>query len=42
VPLVAMYPAADVPVLQTSLPSLDPTTLFSLGRALAPLRREGV
>ena len=42
VPLVAMYPAADVPVLQVSLPSLDPTALFSLGRALAPLRREGV
>jgi 4,5-DOPA dioxygenase extradiol len=37
-----MYPHADVPVLQASLPSLDPTTLFSLGRALAPLRREGV
>jgi len=42
VPLVAMYPGADVPVLQASLPSLDPTALFSLGRALAPLRREGV
>jgi 4,5-DOPA dioxygenase extradiol len=42
VPLVAMYPKADVPVLQASLPSLDPTMLFSLGRALAPLRREGV
>src|SRR5204862_1606321 len=42
VPLVAMYPHADVPVLQASLPSLDPTALFSLGRALAPLRREGV
>jgi 4,5-DOPA dioxygenase extradiol len=37
-----MYPAADVPVLQASLPSLDPTALFSLGRALAPQRREGV
>jgi 4,5-DOPA dioxygenase extradiol len=42
VPLVAMYPHADVPVLQVSLPSLDPTALFSLGRSLAPLRREGV
>ncbi len=42
VPLVAMYPEADVPVLQLSLPSLDPRELFELGRSLAPLRREGV
>jgi 4,5-DOPA dioxygenase extradiol len=42
VPLVAMYPEADVPVLQASLPSLDPRELFALGQALAPLRREGV
>ncbi|HVZ86609.1 MAG TPA: class III extradiol ring-cleavage dioxygenase [Polyangia bacterium] len=42
VPLVAMYPAADVPVLQVSLPTLAPAELFALGRFLAPLRREGV
>ena len=42
VPLVAMYPEADVPVLQVSLPNLDPATLFELGRAFTPLRREGV
>jgi 4,5-DOPA dioxygenase extradiol len=42
VPLVAMYPAADVPVLQVSLPTMNPAELFELGRALAPLRREGV
>ncbi|MBI4953262.1 MAG: dioxygenase [Myxococcales bacterium] len=42
VPLVAMYPEADVPVLQVSLPSLEPAELVALGRRLAPLRDEGV
>lgn len=42
VPLVAMYPEADVPVLQVSLPSENPQELFALGRALRPLREEGV
>jgi 4,5-DOPA dioxygenase extradiol len=42
VPLVPMYPAAEVPVLQISMPPLDPGELFALGRALAPLRDEGV
>jgi len=42
VPLVEMYPAADVPVLQISMPSLDPVRLLEIGRRLAPLRDEGV
>lgn len=42
VPLVEMYPAADVPVLQISLPTLDPQQLMAIGRRLAPLRDEGV
>jgi 4,5-DOPA dioxygenase extradiol len=42
VPLVAMVPKADVPVLQMSMPGLVPKELVSLGRALAPLRDEGV
>lgn len=42
VPLVEMYPDADVPVLQISLPTLDPRALMDIGRRLAPLRDEGV
>lgn len=41
VPLVEMFPDADVPVLQMSMPTLDPVELFELGRKLAPLRDEG-
>lgn len=42
VPLVEMYPEADIPVLQISMPTLDPVELYRLGLRLAPLRDEGV
>ena len=42
VPLVEMYPEADVPVLQVSMPTLDPIELFAIGQRLAPLRDQGV
>ncbi|QNG21289.1 dioxygenase [Rhodococcus triatomae] len=42
VPLTVMYPDADIPVLQISLPTLDPERLLRLGRRLRPLRDRGV
>ena len=42
VPLKLMYPAADLPVAQVSLPAGDLAACARLGAALAPLRQDGV
>ncbi len=42
VPLTVMYPDAGIPVLQISMPSLDPERLLAIGQALRPLRDEGI
>ena len=42
VPLTVMYPDAAIPVLQLSMPTLDPARLLHLGERLRPLRDEDV
>ncbi len=42
VPLKIMFPEADIPVLQMSLPTHDPASLVGLGARLRELRDEGV
>jgi len=43
VPLRHLYPEADVPVVQVSMPSgLDARSSYSFGQVLAPLRAHGV
>jgi 4,5-DOPA dioxygenase extradiol len=42
VPLMKMFPKADIPVLQMSIPTHDPKKLFDLGSRLAKLRQHDV
>jgi 4,5-DOPA dioxygenase extradiol len=42
VPLTVMYPDATIPVLQISMPTLEPQRLLHLGERLRPLRDDGV
>ena len=42
VPLRVMYPEADIPVIQLSMPTQDPVRLLDLGRRLRPLREQGI
>ena len=43
VPLMHLFPEADIPVFQVSLPAqLDAERAWALGRALAPLAEQGV
>lgn len=42
VPLKIMYPYADVPVVQLSMPTHDPARLLEIGKRLRELRSEGV
>ena len=43
IPLLLMYPAADIPVVEVSInANFDPKLHIELGRALQPLREQGV
>ncbi len=41
-PLLCLFPAADVPVLEVAYPYVREDALFEFGRKLAPLREHGI
>src|SRR5207344_249803 len=41
-PLLSLFPAADVPVLELGYPYVPESEAFALGQRLAPLRDEGI
>jgi 4,5-DOPA dioxygenase extradiol len=41
-PLLMMYPDADIPVVQVSLPAGDLAQMVQLGEALSPLREQSI
>lgn len=42
IPMMGLYPQGDVPVVQVSMPSLNPADLLALGGKLRQLRHEGI
>ena len=42
IPLFHMFPKADVPVVEIAMPFAKENDFFEMGRALAPLRDEGI
>lgn len=43
VPMLLAYPAADIPVIEVTIPwPRTPTELLEMGRTLAPLREQGI
>lgn len=42
IPLFHMFPKADVPVVEIAMPFAKENDFFEIGRALAPLRDEGI
>ncbi len=42
IPLFHMFPKADIPVVEVAMPFAKENDFFEMGRALAPLRHEGV